>query len=130
MIFRRETCCESVDGAGRHVDPARIEGGDVAAAGDQIERRASFRARFGQYQTARFKIERREILFAGKACARFLPMEAACDHQVYDEAGTALELQDQSLADVRYRPQPLTLDCTHGGIDAAQEKWVRDPDAR
>ena len=117
VVLGEERGAEGGEVGCQHLDAARVERAQPVLAGDDVQRGALARARFGHEQRAGRELERGEPDFARDGRATRPPAQAAGDHQMEHEEELALERDHDALA------EPAR------GDDRAQEKRARQLDA-
>src|SRR5207249_7036338 len=74
-------------------------------------------------------VEGRQVHPATEPCRGRAPVEPARDHEVEDEEELVLEPENDALSQPLQAENRLPLESADGGIDRAQEKRTRQPNA-
>src|SRR5215468_12775393 len=75
------------------------------------------------------EVEGGQAQFAGNLRPALFPLESSRDHQVNDEKQTALEFEDDLLAQAAKSPDAPPMDCRDRGSDRSHNEWTRQPHA-
>lgn len=99
MILRGERLQEGREIGREDIDAAGVHRAQAFFATDDVQRRAAFRAGFGEGERALGKIERGEELPAPDLGARRPPVQPASDHQMQHQPHAALHADSNPFAD-------------------------------
>ena len=92
----------------------------------EVDRRATLRARLGECERSRRKLEGRERDASEELTAAFAPPQSARDHQMNYEVQITLDRKDDSLPQAVDGAHPFALDVRHRRLDRSQHERTQD----
>ena len=99
VVLADERSAERREVDRQRLEPARVVRRERVFALHEVQRCPLLRAEFGQREAAVREVERGERMAAGELRARFLPVQAAVDHEVQDEPEVAVQAERDALAE-------------------------------